>query len=52
MWEKATLLGTSPGSRFNIDVNGTSWVRILSPKFRLNDGTDYGYVGFGVRIVQ
>ena len=47
-WEKATLLGTSPGSRFNIDAAGIDDVRILSPSFRKNDGVDYGYVGQGV----
>lgn len=50
IWEKATLTGTAPGSRINIDGTGPDWVRVLSPKFRLNDGSDYAIVGFGAKV--
>lgn len=52
IWEKATLQGTSPGSRINLDGTGPDWVRVLSPKFRLNDGSAYAIVGFGVQIAK
>jgi len=50
MWEKATIVSGSPGGRINLDGTGPTWVRVLSPKFRLNDGSAYAVVGFGVRI--
>lgn len=52
IWEKATLTATTPSARINVDAGGTSWVKILSAKFRLNDGVDYTYLGFGNRVIQ
>lgn len=61
IWEKATLVdgddanmtGGDPGERVTVDASGTSWVRILSPSHRLNDGDDYTYIGFGhPQIIQ
>ncbi|WP_159109441.1 hypothetical protein [Bradyrhizobium sp. USDA 3458] len=52
IWQKATLSGTAPGSRVQVDAAGMSWVRFLSPSFMLNDGVDYGFVGWGCDIIQ
>lgn len=61
VWEKATLVDQGdpgsttgdPGDRVTVDAGGTSWVRILSPSHRLNDGDDYTYIGFGhPQIIQ
>jgi len=51
IWEKATPAAETPGARIDVDALGTSWVRILSPSFRLNDGNDYTYVGFGNQLL-
>lgn len=48
IWEKATLTG----SRIDVDSQGTAWVRILSPSFRLNDGNDYTFIGFGNQFIE
>lgn len=52
IWQKATIVSGLPGGRVTVDALGTSWVRFLSPKFVLNDGPDYGIVGFGIDIIQ
>lgn len=49
-WERATVSGGGPGSRINLDGNGPDWARVLSPKFRLNDGANYAVVGFGALV--
>lgn len=47
-WERATSSGAVPGSRVDVTQAGNDSMIILSPKFRLNDGSgDYGVVGFG-----
>jgi len=48
VWEKAKVLASG---RVNVDVAGASWVRILSSKFRSNDGVDFCFIGFGCDII-
>ena len=50
IWEAATLAGKAPGDRVDVE-DGTDWVRILSPSFRLNDGNDYSYVSWGNKVI-
>jgi hypothetical protein len=60
IWQKATLVDGSdpgsttgdPGDRVTVDAVGTAWVKILSPSFRLNDGDDYTYIGYGNKVIQ
>ena len=52
VWEAAMLSDDDPGSRIDVNSSGSSLVRILSPSFRLNDGGDYTYVGWGNQIIQ
>jgi hypothetical protein len=55
IWEKATI--TDPdapgdaGHRVNVDAGGTSWVRILSPSFRRDDGTEHTFIGYGNKLI-
>ena len=48
IWERATV-NQSTG-RIDLDGIGPDYVRVLSPTFRLNDGSDYAVVGFNVII--
>lgn len=48
VWEQATI----SGDRIDVDGGGSSWVRILSPSFRLNDGNDYTFIGFGNQFIE
>jgi hypothetical protein len=48
IWERATV-NTATG-RIALDGSGPDMVRVLSPTFRLNDGSDYAVVGFGVLV--
>ena len=52
IWEKATIVSELPSGRVTVDSGGTSWVRILSEKFRLNDGSDYTYIHFGNQLIR
>jgi len=47
-WQKGTIVDGNPGGRVNVDANGPHEIRFLSPKFVLNDGSDYGIVGYGM----
>lgn len=56
VWETAEpavafLAGLDGGDRVNIGGAETVWVRILSPKFRYDDGTEHGFIGHGMQIV-
>lgn len=51
VWETAKVADDDPGSRISIDATGSSYVRILSPSFRQNDGADFATVGHGVQLV-
>lgn len=51
VWQKATIVSEAPGGRVTVDALGTSWVRFLGAKFILNDGTDYGIIGFGIDVI-
>ena len=51
MWEACKVASAAPGGRITVDPTGSSYVRILSPSFRLNDGSDYTYVGWGNRLI-
>lgn len=51
IWEKATPTAETPNARVDVDAGGAGWVRILSPSFRLNDGNDYTYIGFGNQLL-
>jgi hypothetical protein len=56
LWEKCTI--TDPdaagdaGHRVDLDGSGPDWVRVLSPKYVQNDGTDYVFVGNGIKLIQ
>jgi len=50
-WEACRVESADPGGRITVDPAGASFVRILSPSFRLNDGDDYTYVGWGNRLI-
>lgn len=52
VWEKATIVQNVPNGRVNVDAGGTSWVRILSPSFRLNDGTAHTFIGHGNQLIK
>lgn len=49
-WQKGTIVDGNPGGRVNVDPNGADDIKFLSPKFVLNDGTDYGIVGYGLDL--
>lgn len=51
IWEKAKVAAATPGARVSVDPTGASWVRILSPSFRLNDGADYAIIGHGIQLI-
>lgn len=51
IWEKAKARGDAPGSRVDVDASGSSWVKILSPKFRQTDNGDHGTIGYGIRLI-
>ncbi len=44
IWQKAKVLITG---EIDIDAGGSSWVRILSPKF----GDTVAYVGYGIDLI-
>lgn len=52
VWEKASLdTDTSPGSKVHVNPAGSVFIKILSPKFRLNDVSgDYGVICFGMKL--
>lgn len=49
-WQKGTIFDGMPGGRVAVDPNGADDIRFLSPKFVLNDGSDYGIVGYGLDL--
>lgn len=51
-WQKGTIVSGQPGGRVNVDPAGTDELRFLSPKFVMNDGGDYGVVGYGLDVVD
>lgn len=48
VWEKATI---AESGRVTVDENGNDYVKFLSPKFKGNDGNDYGQIGFGIDVI-
>lgn len=50
VWQKATV--NLETGRIDLDSEGTDWVRFLSESFVLNDGSDYGMIGFGVDFIK
>jgi len=50
IWQKGTIVSGAPGGRVNVDASGLDELRFLSPKFVLNDGSDYGLVGYGLDV--
>lgn len=51
VWEKATIDSGEPGGRVEVDAGGSDWIKFLSPKFKLNDGDDYGLIGYGIKTI-
>lgn len=51
VWEKATIVSGAPGGRVTVDGSGSDWIKFLSPKFKLNDGADYGKIGYGIKTI-
>lgn len=47
-WQKGTIIDGAPGGRVNVSESGSYDIRFLSPKFVLNDGADYGIIGYGI----
>lgn len=50
IWERCTV-NTITG-RIALDGIGPDMCRVLAPQFRLNDGTNYAVVGFGVIVAM
>ncbi len=52
IWEQGTPAdGIDYGDRIDIDGSGPIYVKVLSPKFRRNDGSDYCNIGYGVQVI-
>lgn len=61
VWEKGTpateldlendITGVAFGDRIDIDGSGPVYVKVLAPKYKRNDGTDYCNVGYGTQVI-
>lgn len=47
VWEQATI---TESGRIDVEA-GNDWVKFLAPQFKLNDGADYGRIGFGIKLI-
>lgn len=50
VWEAATIVSGAPGGRVSKD-GGADWIKFLAPQFKLNDGADYGKIGYGIKTI-
>lgn len=48
IWQAATITG----DRAEVDSEGVSFVRFLSPKFVQDDGAEFGTVGYGINVIE
>jgi hypothetical protein len=48
IWEAATIISGEPGGRVNVDAEGVAFVKFLAPQFRQDDGTEHGFIGYGI----
>lgn len=52
IWQKGTPAdGLDAGDRINIDGLGPVYVKVLSPRFKRNDGVDYCNIGYGTEVI-
>lgn len=52
VWEKGTpVTGLEAGDRIDIDGSGPIYVRVLSPKFRGDDGDEFCIIGYGTDVI-
>lgn len=47
VWEAATI----DGLRVEVDAGGSDFVKFLAPQYRLNDGAEYGIIGYGIDFI-
>lgn len=47
VWEQATI---TESGRVDVEA-GNDWVKFLAPQFRLDDGSEYGLIGFGIKTI-
>ena len=48
IWERCTVNQTT--GRIELDGFGVDGVRVLAPQFRLDDGSEHAFVGFGTLV--
>lgn len=52
IWQQGTpTTGLDAGDRITIDGSGPVYVKVLSPRFKRNDGSDYCNIGYGVQVI-